>query len=122
MGLPQTKVYLTIRDRAMLETLYAAALRVSKLVGLNWQDINWNAGEVRVIGKGNKKRLCPLGQRRSCYWRRIRISYAPPMNREELERRMDELARQFAESHDAEVKAELEALSKRVAEMKRRLV
>jgi FKBP-type peptidyl-prolyl cis-trans isomerase (trigger factor) len=44
------------------------------------------------------------------------------MNREELEKRMDELARQFAESDDAEVKAELEALSKRVAEMKRRLV
>jgi hypothetical protein len=44
------------------------------------------------------------------------------MNREELEKRMDELARQFAESHDEEVKAELEALSKRVAEMKRRLV
>ena len=46
----------------------------------------------------------------------------PFMNREELEKRMDELARQFAESHDEEVKAELEALSKRVAEMKRRLV
>ena len=44
-----------------------------------------------------------------------------PMNREELEKRMDELARQFAESHDKEVKAELEALSKQVAEMKRRL-
>jgi hypothetical protein len=44
------------------------------------------------------------------------------MNREELEKRMDELARQVAESHDEEVKAELEALSKRVAEMKRRLV
>jgi uncharacterized protein involved in exopolysaccharide biosynthesis len=43
------------------------------------------------------------------------------MNREELEKRMDELARQVAESHDKEVKAELEALSKRVAEMKRRL-
>jgi uncharacterized protein involved in exopolysaccharide biosynthesis len=46
----------------------------------------------------------------------------PFMNREELEKRMDELARQFAKSHDEEVKAELEALSKRVAEMKRRLV
>jgi uncharacterized protein involved in exopolysaccharide biosynthesis len=46
------------------------------------------------------------------------------MNREELEleKRMDELARQFAKSHDEEVKAELEALSKRVAEMKRQLV
>ena len=44
------------------------------------------------------------------------------MNREELEKRVDELAREFAKSHDEEVKAELEALSKRVAEMKRRLV
>jgi site-specific recombinase XerD len=62
-GVPQTEVYLTIRDRAMLEVLYSAALRVSELVGLEWQDIDWAAREVRVIGKGNRERLCPLGQK-----------------------------------------------------------
>ena len=62
-GIPQTEVFLTIRDRAMLEVLYSAALRVSELVGLNWEDIDWQAREVRVLGKGNKERICPLGQR-----------------------------------------------------------
>jgi site-specific recombinase XerD len=63
MGVPQTGRYLTARDRAMLETLYNSALRVSELVGLNWGDIDFNAREVRVLGKGNKERICPLGQR-----------------------------------------------------------
>ena len=63
LGVPSEEVFLTVRDRAMLETLYSAALRVSELVGLNWQDINWNAREVRVLGKGNKERICPLGQK-----------------------------------------------------------
>ena len=36
----------------MLEVLYSAALRVSALVGIDWQDINWTAREVRVLGKG----------------------------------------------------------------------
>jgi integrase/recombinase XerC len=62
-GIPQTEVYLTIRDRAMLEVLYSAALRVSELVGLDWQDIDWAAREVRVLGKGNRERVCPLGQK-----------------------------------------------------------
>lgn len=62
-GIPQTGVFLTIRDRAMLEVLYSAALRVSELVGLNWEDIDWRAREARVLGKGSKERVCPLGQR-----------------------------------------------------------
>jgi integrase/recombinase XerC len=62
-GIPNEQAFLTIRDRAMLEVLYAAALRVSELCGMNWQDINWNRREVTVTGKGNKTRICPLGQK-----------------------------------------------------------
>ena len=60
-GIPLQEVYLTVRDRAMLEILYSAALRVSELVGLNWQDVNWSGREVHVLGKGNKERLCTAG-------------------------------------------------------------
>jgi integrase/recombinase XerC len=63
LGVPSGEVFLTVRDRAMLETLYSAALRVSELVGLDWQDIDWNKREVQVLGKGNKLRVCPLGQK-----------------------------------------------------------
>ena len=63
LGIPSAEVFLTMRDRAMLETLYSAALRVSELVGLNWCDVNWNNREVTVTGKGNKTRICPLGQK-----------------------------------------------------------
>lgn len=62
LGIPNEDAFLTIRDRAMLEVLYVAALRVSELCGLNWADINWTRREVTVTGKGNKERICPLGQ------------------------------------------------------------
>jgi len=53
---------LGLRDRAMLETLYATGLRVSELVSLKLTALNANDGVLRVTGKGNKDRLVPLGE------------------------------------------------------------
>jgi integrase/recombinase XerD len=50
------------RDRAMLEVLYATGLRVSELVGLKLTQVNLRQGVVRVVGKGSKDRLVPLGE------------------------------------------------------------
>jgi integrase/recombinase XerD len=49
------------RNRAMLETLYGCGLRVSELVALRMSDVHFNDGFVRVVGKGDKERLVPLG-------------------------------------------------------------
>lgn len=53
---------LGIRDRTMLELLYATGLRVSELVMLNFQQISLRQGCVRIIGKGNRERLVPFGE------------------------------------------------------------
>jgi integrase/recombinase XerD len=51
-----------LRDRAILETLYGAGLRISELVGLDVDDVDMDEGSVRAVGKGSRERLVPLGR------------------------------------------------------------
>ncbi len=59
---PDTEDPLGMRDRAMLEVLYACGLRVSELTGLTLEQVNLRQGVLRVFGKGSKERLVPLGE------------------------------------------------------------
>ena len=58
------------RDRAILEVVYGAGLRISELINLNLTDLNLKGGWVKVLGKGSKERIVPLG-REACRWVRI---------------------------------------------------
>lgn len=62
LNAPDAETTIGLRDRAMLETLYATGLRVSELVGLKLGQVSFHTGVVRVLGKGSKERLVPLGE------------------------------------------------------------
>lgn len=62
LAAPDLEEPIGLRDRTMLEVLYACGLRVSELVGLTLSQVNLRQGVVRVIGKGDKERLVPLGE------------------------------------------------------------
>jgi integrase/recombinase XerD len=59
---PNTRTKLGLRDRAMLEFMYATGLRVSEVANIKIGDINFEAGFLRPIGKGNKERIVPIGR------------------------------------------------------------
>jgi integrase/recombinase XerD len=77
LAAPATDTSLGLRDRAMLETLYATGLRVSELVGLKLHEVNFEMGVVRVFGKGSKERLVPLGEE-AIDWLRRYLEQARP--------------------------------------------
>ncbi len=62
LSAPDDDTPLGLRDRAMLETMYASGLRVSELVGLKTFHVGLNEGVLRVLGKGSTERLVPFGQ------------------------------------------------------------
>ena len=62
LGSPLGAAASTLRDRALLETLYGAGLRISELVGLDVDDVDLDEGSVRVTGKGSKERIVPMGR------------------------------------------------------------
>ncbi len=62
MGAPDIQTTLGSRDRAIMETLYAAGLRVSELVGMDMRDIDFEEEMIKVMGKGSKERIVPLGR------------------------------------------------------------
>jgi integrase/recombinase XerC len=62
LGAVKIKNGLDVRDRAILEVFYSTGIRVSELVGLNWADIDFQVEIVRVVGKGSKERIVPIGE------------------------------------------------------------
>jgi integrase/recombinase XerC len=97
---------LAVRDRAMLELFYSSGLRLSELVGLCWIDLDLDGGEVRVLGKGSKTRIVPVGRHAITALRALgaeegtqadspifRGRGGAPINPRTVQLRMDKLAR-----------------------------
>ncbi|XGW46805.1 site-specific tyrosine recombinase XerD [Haemophilus influenzae] len=78
LNTPDVEVPLELRDKAMLELLYATGLRVTELVSLTIENMSVQQGVVRVIGKGNKERIVPMGEE-AAYWVRQFMLYGRPV-------------------------------------------
>jgi integrase/recombinase XerD len=78
LAAPELDDPIGLRDRAMLEVLYACGLRVSELIGLTLEQVNLRQGVLRVFGKGSKERLVPLGEQ-SIDWLRNYLAEARPL-------------------------------------------
>jgi integrase/recombinase XerD len=66
-----------LRDRCMLELMYSSGLRVSELVGLRLNQVNTNLGLVRLVGKGNKERVVPVGEE-ALHWLSLYLKQGRP--------------------------------------------
>jgi integrase/recombinase XerD len=78
---PDTSTPLGLRDRTMLELMYATGLRVSELTGLGVVNVSLSQGVVRVMGKGGKERLVPLGEEALSWMRRYLDEARPQLMR-----------------------------------------
>ena len=67
LGAPDVSKTMGLRDRAMLELLYACGLRITELVNVELKHVNMRQGVIRVLGKGSKERLVPMGEE-SLFW------------------------------------------------------
>ena len=81
LAAPDEATPLGLRDRAMLELLYASGLRVSELVGLPRDGVDLEAGILRVIGKGGRERLVPFGATAQRWLRRYLLQARPDLDR-----------------------------------------
>lgn len=79
LAAPDPQTTLGLRDRAMLEILYACGLRVSELIGLRIFEVSLGEGVLRVLGKGSKERLVPLGQEAADWVTRYLIEARPEL-------------------------------------------
>lgn len=77
LALPDTGTPLGLRDKALLELIYATGLRVSEAVGLRLNEIDLNRGLINTIGKGGKQRLVPVGEE-ALYWLERYLAEARP--------------------------------------------
>lgn len=76
---PDTQQPLSLRDKAILETLYATGIRVSELTGLKQSDLQLELGVVRVMGKGSKERIVPVGSSARTWIKKYRSSVRPKL-------------------------------------------